>query len=311
MSFSESFCPYCNSLHSAFPNQNYCSNTGDTIHSVKSNAYYFKSNKLNSGQHVSRFSIRSISFGYQSYNIGNRDYVIDNRSYLTIPEGEHFQSELETNNPVEGIIAAFHQDDLNDVFRELTTTHGDLLDNPDKDLSLEVPNRLFVSSQRERMTSLFRQIVSGIESNISDNLYYQEIFNSLLESYFLDLKDIYKSIRQIKALKRSTRIEIYERVLKAKLYIDAHLDQNLSLENLAKESTMSKFHFQRSFNSIFKQTPHQYLQARRIQKSKFLLKDSDLPINKISTAVGYQDQGSFGRLFKRHIGISPLEYRLK
>src|SRR4029079_16499650 len=61
-------------------------------------------------------------------------------------------------------------------------------------------------------------------------------------------------------------------VIQAKKFIDQHFDNNIALNDMATEAFYSKFHFLRLFKMIYGKTPHQYLTAVRIEKSKQLLK---------------------------------------
>lgn len=72
---------------------------------------------------------------------------------------------------------------------------------------------------------------------------------------------------------------------------------------------MSDAHFIRSFKRAFGETPHRYLQRRRIERAMFLLRRTDIPLIDVTTAVGYRSAGTFGRTFREITGSSPSEYR--
>ena len=94
-------------------------------------------------------------------------------------------------------------------------------------------------------------------------------------------------------------------------FIDEHLDQPLSVDELAQRAYLSRYHFIRRFQRAVQQTPHQYVMNRRLAKAKELLATSELPITEICLAVGFESLGSFSTLFRQVVGWSPSIYRAR
>jgi AraC family transcriptional regulator len=92
-------------------------------------------------------------------------------------------------------------------------------------------------------------------------------------------------------------------------YIDAHIDQEIRLSNLAETASMSPFYFARLFKNSTGVTPHQYVATRRMERAKEMLRHSDTSIFEIGIRVGYLDPKHFRTLFRREVGISPSEFR--
>lgn len=97
----------------------------------------------------------------------------------------------------------------------------------------------------------------------------------------------------------------------AKSYIDTHFDQPISLDEIARQVHLSRFHFLRLFRRHFQETPHQYLTRLRIEKAKDLLANSEIPITEICFTVGFESLGSFSTLFHDVVGWSPSIYRAR
>jgi transcriptional regulator GlxA family with amidase domain len=89
-----------------------------------------------------------------------------------------------------------------------------------------------------------------------------------------------------------------------RLYADA-----LDIEWLAGSVSLSRAHFIRSFRETFGETPHRYLQRRRLERAMVLLRDSDRSVTDICLDVGFASLGSFSRTFRDIVGESPREYR--
>ena len=82
-----------------------------------------------------------------------------------------------------------------------------------------------------------------------------------------------------------------------------------NLESAAKFASLSPFHFQRSFASMFKETPHEFLTRIRLEKARDLLVETELTVSEICLLVGYESLGSFSTKFRSFTGRSPRSYR--
>ena len=92
-------------------------------------------------------------------------------------------------------------------------------------------------------------------------------------------------------------------------WIATNYDQPNPVAALIAHSGLKPRTFARRFRSATGYTPIEYVQTLRIEEAKQLLEATDEPIDDIALAVGYEDAGSFRRLFKRLTGISPKRYR--
>ncbi len=101
------------------------------------------------------------------------------------------------------------------------------------------------------------------------------------------------------------------KIKQAKDYIQAHLNEKLSLEAIAATIGMSQYHFCRVFKETTGLTPWQYVIKKRIELAKRLLKTPQLSIVEISYQLGYSTPAQFTNFFRKHTGISPSIYRQK
>jgi len=91
--------------------------------------------------------------------------------------------------------------------------------------------------------------------------------------------------------------------------VDSRYAEPLDLEALARAAAVSPRHFSRSFRRTFGETPHQYLLTRRIERARHLLRTTDMQVAEVCLSVGFNSVGSFTTTFRRHVGVSPTEYR--
>lgn len=92
-------------------------------------------------------------------------------------------------------------------------------------------------------------------------------------------------------------------------FIDAHLEDDVSLGRLAAEVRISPYHFARLFKQSTGQTPHNYLTARRIERAKQLLANTELSLVEIASDIGYSSQAHFTTIFRRMVGTTPGAFK--
>src|SRR5262245_43050040 len=103
--------------------------------------------------------------------------------------------------------------------------------------------------------------------------------------------------------------DLNRRLLRARDAMDRAYAQPLDVAAVAAVAHMSEAHFSRSFRTVFGETPHRYLQRRRVERSMFLLRETDRSITEICFDVGFMSLGTFSRTFHEIIGETPSSYR--
>ncbi|MFE7315490.1 helix-turn-helix domain-containing protein [Streptomyces sp. NPDC057555] len=99
------------------------------------------------------------------------------------------------------------------------------------------------------------------------------------------------------------------RMLRARDAMDRAYAEPLDVPALARIAQVSEAHFTRTFRATFGETPHRYLQRRRVERAMFLLRETDRSVTEICFAVGFGSLGTFSRTFRSIVGRSPREYR--
>lgn len=99
------------------------------------------------------------------------------------------------------------------------------------------------------------------------------------------------------------------RLARARDLIAANFETRLSVADAAREAALSPFHFSRLFSQIYRQTPHEFLTCRRMDRARHLLLTGDEPVTEICLQVGYESLGSFSTRFRSRTGLPPALFR--
>ena len=100
----------------------------------------------------------------------------------------------------------------------------------------------------------------------------------------------------------------YHTLSKAKEYIDKNYSKSITISSLAKLCDMSETNFRRTFLSTFGQTPIAYRDKVRLQSAKEFLESGFYSVGEVAMRCGFDDVSYFCRFFKKHTGLTPLEF---
>jgi AraC-like DNA-binding protein len=114
-----------------------------------------------------------------------------------------------------------------------------------------------------------------------------------------------KAINRINATKKSTKEELYRRLFLARDLMNDRVFEKLSLEQMAREVCLNKFHFLSCFKALYQTTPHQYFRTLKLEKALNLLQGNQYTVSEVCYLLGFESVGSFSHLFKKKYGISP------
>jgi len=163
-------------------------------------------------------------------------------------------------------------------------------------------------------------LIQGKNNSIEYEPYFLDIIRELSEKKEGYL-NICLSILNILFAKisRSLQVEIASSVPMSgalncgeiKQIIDEHFAKPITLEWLAAQAHISKYHLSHSFQRQYAISPIQYLNKRRLQEAEHLLTHTTHSLSEIGNMIGFSSASYFSQAFKRHTGLSPSEYRLR
>lgn len=253
-------------------------------------------------------SIFSSMSGAGYYTAGNNTVRVNEDTFYISNEEQHYGIDINEYRNVETFNIHFSTHMLRQLIPSLVLKEETLLDNMVVDgASVNFYNRLYWKD------SFFRNTVSTLKHYQStgelNDMLTEELLANLLVHIYQQQVGWQKHSKEISAIKKATKKELLARLTVAIDYIHTNYNTLLSLDELAKVSCMSKYHFLRVFKEVCKTTPYQYIKTVRLDKAGQLLKTTKMPVEQIATVVGYEDISTFSRGFRQQFEYAPTSYR--
>lgn len=175
-------------------------------------------------------------------------------------------------------------------------------------VSLLQPYYLVSHGETQQLASQLFQLLQNIEEEYGSNRVYRDgEICSLLIHFFALVGRHAANLENLQSL--APQKEYADRFVYICDYINRHCTENLSLDQISEQAGFSKYYFSRLFREITGTTCHNYVIRRRILYAKNLLADSSVPITEIAMRSGFNSLATFNRIFKKHLGCTPSEYR--
>ena len=259
--------------------------------------------------HKTALSIKCAFKGEEIYEINNRRIAVDDNSYLILNNGQEYSSYIEARREVESFCIFFSEKFINDMFRNFSLTHNKLMEEPESTSEYNVNFFQTLHHSDNLITPIIKEMKDNVMNLDFNREWFGEIFYRLAEKMFCLKRNINLKINEVPALKKGTKIEIFERVNIAKDFMLSTLNEQIKIEDIAKVANLSPYHFLRLFKEVFKETPRKYLMGKRLEKAKYLLKNTDMTVTDITLNIGFESLQYFSRLFKKTFGITPTKFR--
>lgn len=173
-----------------------------------------------------------------------------------------------------------------------------LLDREPRELQLQEATFLNDPQQAAR----FRQLIQLDWDEPGERLLASSLAHEIVDHALLSQVGLRQGLRLKGGLAPNLRRQLVD-------YLEAHLDQPITLEELALRCNLSEYHFARMFRASFGLPPHQYLLARRLHRACQLLRLGVMPLGEIALLCGFASASHFSNRFRQALGATPGEYR--
>jgi len=146
-----------------------------------------------------------------------------------------------------------------------------------------------------------------LETETSSGRLFIESLGHALSAYLLHRYS--ESALNIKPHSDSVRPMDQRRLSRVMEFIDARIDENFTVAEMAAVACMSPAHFTRSFRARTGQSPHRFVSRKRLELAERLLRDPYRPMSDIALSAGFSSQSNFSRAFRNVTGLTPGDYR--
>lgn len=161
---------------------------------------------------------------------------------------------------------------------------------------------VFVNAGNDRrLEKLFDKLIFNMENNQFTSVIKRKAALIEIIAYFLDNTNI-ESI----FLSTSPSVDKLNHVLS---YIENNLSDNINIETLAQIVHFHPNYFIKFFRDHLGCSPIKYINRARVEKAKYLLKNTSLTVKEIAGKIGFNDSSYFSKTFKKYTDLSPLEFR--
>ena len=242
--------------------------------------------------------------------VDGRTTRIGASTYFISNEAQSYTLQIEEGAPAETFNIHCGEHFANEVLHALVTPADRILDQgtEGRGIAFSFFNQLH---RRDGVfDALIDQLVRTHAEDGFDKLLFEEQLTALLTYHMQQHRHIADLVRRLPPVRLSTRIQLYKQLSRAMDLIHSCEGRQLSLDLLATEACLSKYHFLRLFRSAYGYSPHQYIQEHRINKARTLLARGNTSVSDVADLLGFANSQSFSRLFAQRMGVSPSRYRI-
>jgi AraC family transcriptional regulator len=241
-------------------------------------------------------SIKTVIRGSAAWRTSSRRYVVEPGDALVLNDGEEYETEVDSPQPVETFCVFFARGFVEDADRAASTSSAALLD------SGPPPPVQFI----ERMH--FDERLLGLIAALRTDAGEPQLVALAIRLAALHQEPA-RCVASLPALRMATREELARRIRIATEFIHANISSPLLLADIASAATMSPFHLHRTFSSFHGLPPHAYIVRLRFERARSLLRTTRLPVSEVAFSCGFASLGSFTSGFTRRFGVPPARFR--
>lgn len=260
----------------------------------------------------SDFSMRLVFSGNENYSLGGRQLNVYPGSFLVLNEGTNYSRKINSDVPVSTFSVFYSPAFLRDFHNSAIGNDVKLLDDPFSGAG-DTPHFLetlypFSGDLKFNMLHLKKHFDAAQNNEMLINEYMN---HSLMLYYKIYDQEVIAKSSSLSFLNNQTRVEILRRLAIAKDYILSNYAEEVTLDAISRQACLSVNHLLRTFKQAFKCSPHQYLIQVRLNRAKYLLRNTNYSVNEVVGMIGFECASSFIRLFKNSFNETPGSFRNK
>lgn len=263
--------------------------------------------KLQTSLTFQGLSVKYVVQGTERYTVNGNKYDINAGEYLLANGCSEGAVEIYSPIAVKGICVHITPALLTDVwasYRETAVpgshiTENHFFNDPEFPEQRYHSGKTYLGSTLQQLAAIL-SYAPHAHHHFTTELYYK-----LAENMVLDHIPIFADLSSIQVARPGTRKELYRKISRGKAHIDQNFSVSLKIEQVARDSALSEYHFFRLFRMVYGITPHQYLLQKRLEAARKFLEKKQMNVSETAIATGFPDIHSFSKAFKKHFGLSP------
>lgn len=245
-------------------------------------------------------SVKLVLSGTEHYHIDGRHSALQPGRLLIVDSQSQVALNIHARQPVTGLCLFPGKALLNEVARAQTSAPEHLLDTPLESSNFALTQQH--TTQHEQHTGRFvaqhlPQLLAWAQGAPVANM--DAFYYGLAECLVTDQQALTGQLKRLPSIKKATREELLHRVATARMYAEANYTRKLTLDELAQVACLSKYHFTRTFQAVYRCSPYQYLLRLRLDKAQQLL-GSGYSYQQASDLVGFSDANNLRKALKKH-----------
>lgn len=285
----------------------------DELHFSKFKKHNIIFNALSSksacDDHVGCLSLKTVLSGEEWYGINRRQLAVRPGQFLLLNNDQNYSCRIDTSEKVQCLSVFFKNDFASAVFRNMRHEEEHLVDNPFANSEEQLEFFQTLNPIGAELRWQLSDLINSLNKDGYNSARVDEQLVFLLQHLIEGQKQELKRVDKVKAVKASTKTELYKRLCIAKDVLHSSYMENTDLNKLSEEACLSVPQLVRQFKSVFHLTPHQYLIQIRLKKATELLKHSKFTVSEITWLCGFENTSAFCRSFKNTYGLQPISYR--
>jgi len=264
---------------------------------LKNKLLYSNHTKDISISYQSTYTIKYVIDGVKHYKYNNQNIEVSNSQYLILNNDSLITTEAKKGT--KGLSLFLSSKLINEISHFYSRSNSSIK-------FLEVIQR----NSNQKVNNLLNEIVYLYENNqIGLKQQIDDFFVAISELIVQEQLSIDNNFMNLKVVKHNTKRELYKSIIETKEYLNDNFKEKISLDLISRDIGISKYYLHRLFREINGNTPLEYLKNIRLEKAKNKLQYSKDSIFEIAFKCGFDNIAYFSNVFKKHIGLSPTQYR--
>lgn len=271
--------------------------------------YYSELNEWFTTNAFRSFSLKYVVNKCIYYKSGKKEHAVHAGNFLLACKQPEVKAYFDSAFPVKSICIDIRPETVGEAFAVMTAGHIDF----DNFLDGYFRQPYFFetvcpANAAVPFSGQLNELVQAIQEGSAAELVDKEWFLQLAEKIIYHEYGNYKALNGLSSLKTTTKQELLTRLYKAKKFIDEEFLNISGIHEVAIHSSLSEFHFFRSFRQAFGVTPYQYILKKRLELATALLRQNKMSITAIALHCNFPDLFTFSKAFKKHYHMPPSVY---